>query len=75
VNRRALRRPALEVPDSIIERALGKITYSGIDDRGKFYFTGGALVNPLTGQFEGPPVDRTILPRARRAATIVGGYA
>jgi len=74
VNRRALRRPSLEVPDSIIERALGRITYSGIDDQGKFYFTGGALVNPLTGQFEGPPVDRTILPRARRAATIVGGY-
>ncbi|WBH17044.1 hypothetical protein [Sphingomonas radiodurans] len=75
VNGRALSRPSLDVPDSIVERDLGTITYSGIDERGKFYFTGGALVNPLTGQFEGPPVDRTILPRARRAATIVGGYS
>jgi len=73
VNARALDRPTREVYDSIVERDFGTVTYSGVDDSGKQFFTGGALVNPLTGQFEGPPVDRTINPRAMRAAIIAGG--
>jgi len=73
VNGRAFSRPSREVPQSIVERNLGRVVYSGVDENGKQYFTGGALVNPLTGQLEGPPIDRTILPRARRAAMITGG--
>jgi len=73
VNGRAFSRPAQEVPQSIVEKNLGRVVYSGIDGNGKQFFTGGALVNPLTGQLEGPPIDRTILPRARRAAIIAGG--
>ncbi|WP_113259225.1 hypothetical protein [Roseovarius sp. TE539] len=73
VNGRAFSRPSQEVPQSIVERNLGRVVYSGVDENGKQYFTGGALVNPLTGQLEGPPIDRTILPRARRAAMITGG--
>lgn len=73
VNRRAFRRFKRAVPDTIVERDLGTVIYSGLDDLGKQYFTGGALVNPITGQFEGPPVDRTIYPRAVRAAIIAGG--
>jgi len=73
VNGRAFSRPSQEVPQSIVEKNLGRVVYSGVDENGKQYFTGGALVNPLTGQLEGPPIDRTILPRARRAAMITGG--
>lgn len=73
VNRRAFVRPTRNVPDTIVQSGLGRVQFSGVDDRGKQYFTGGALVNPLSGQFEGPPIDRTILPRARRVATIIGG--
>jgi len=73
VNGRALDRPSLDVPDSIIQRNLGEVVFSGIDDQGKQYFSGGAIVNPLTGKLEGPPIGRTIDPRARRAAIISGG--
>jgi hypothetical protein len=73
VNGRALDRPSLDVRESVIQRDLGEITFSGIDDLGKQYFSGGAIVNPLTGKLEGPPIGRTIDPRARRAAIIAGG--
>jgi hypothetical protein len=70
VNRRAFVRPVRQVPDTIVELDLGQVVFSGLDDNGKQYFTGGALVNPITGMFEGPPVDRTIMPRATRAGLI-----
>lgn len=73
VNGRALDRPTLPVIDSIVELDLGTVTWSGIDDLGNQYFSGGARVNPNTGKFEGPPVGRTIDPRARLAALIAGG--
>ena len=73
VNRRAFIRRTREVPDTIVERDLGRVTFSGVDDRGKQYFTGGALVNPITGKLEGPPIPRTINPLAYEAAIIMGG--
>ena len=73
VNGRALDKSSLDVPQSIIQRNLGEVTFSGIADSGKQYFSGGAIVNPLTGKLEGPPIGRTIDPRARRAAIIAGG--
>jgi len=75
VNRRAFIRRTREVPDTIVERDLGRVTFSGVDDRGKQYFTGGALVNPLTGKLEGPPIPRTINPLAFEAAIIMGGQS
>ena len=73
VNRRAFTRPKRQVPDTIVNKDLGTVVYSGLDDLGKQYFTGGALVNPINGQLEGPPIDRTINPRATRMALIAGG--
>ena len=73
VNRRAFFRNPRQVPQTVIQRDFGEVQFSGVDDRGKQYFTGGALVNPLTGKFEGPPVSRTINPIASRAARVYGG--
>jgi hypothetical protein len=73
VNRRAFGRNKRNVPDTVVELNLGKVTFSGLDDSGRQYFTGGALVNPSTGKFEGPPVARTVIPLARRVSIITGG--
>ena len=73
VNRRAFYRPLRAVPDSIIERGLGTVQFSGVDGRGEQFFTGGASVEPVSGQFKGPPVARTIQPFATRAALVSGG--
>ncbi|QBF32137.1 hypothetical protein [Thalassococcus sp. S3] len=73
VNLRAFYRPPRDARQAIVERDLGRVVFSGYEDSGKQFFTGGALVNALTGKFEGPPVNRTINPIARRAAIIQGG--
>ena len=73
VNRRAFGRNKRNVPDTVVELNLGQVTFSGLDDSGRQYFTGGALVNPSTGKFEGPPVARTVIPLARRVSIITGG--
>ena len=73
VNRRAFGRNKRNVPDTVVELDLGQVTFSGLDDSGRQYFTGGALVNPSTGKFEGPPVARTVIPLARRVSIITGG--
>jgi len=73
VNARAFVRPFRAVKDSIIQRNLGQVQFSGLDGRGEMFLPGGASVNPVTGQFEGPPVPRTFNPLARRAALIAAG--
>jgi hypothetical protein len=73
VNRRAFYRPLRAVQDSIVERNLGVVQFSGVDGRGEQFFSGGASVEPVSGQFKGPPVARTIQPFAIRAALIAGG--
>lgn len=73
VNGRALRRPAMSVRDTIRERNLGNVVWNGQDDQRRLYLNDNAIVNGLTGQLEGPAIDRTILPRAARAALIAGG--
>ncbi|MDN5568708.1 MAG: hypothetical protein L0G27_08205, partial [Paracoccus sp. (in: a-proteobacteria)] len=70
----AIERTPLPITDTFIDRGPGQINWNGVEqDTGRQFFTGGALVNPLTGQFEGPPVKRTFDPIAAEAALIVGG--
>ncbi|MFN3277940.1 MAG: hypothetical protein ACK41Y_06025 [Paracoccus hibiscisoli] len=52
-----------------IERGPGGINWNGVEqDTGRQFFTGGALVNPLNGQFEGPRQTH-IRPHRRRGRT------
>jgi len=73
VNARAFARPARAVRDTVVQKRLGTVQYSGVDGRGEQFFSGGASVEPVSGQFKGPPVARTIQPFATRAALISGG--
>lgn len=73
VNKRAFRRPSLPIPQTIVERSLGRVVWNGQDDSRRLYLNESAVVNGLSGQLEGPAIDRTILPRAARAAIIAGG--
>ena len=73
VNARAFARPARAVRDTVVQKGLGTVQYSGVDGRGEQFFSGGASVEPVSGQFKGPPVARTIQPFATRAALISGG--
>lgn len=60
-------RAARQIRRSIVQKAGGKVKFSGQDDAGNAVFVGGLTIDARSGQLGGPPFDSAIRGRVTRA--------